>query len=133
MKYKTGLIDYVIVGSRSIEEYAFQVCNFLSLIENCIHYSDDKETFSTGNCMTIDVCYHNICSYFDQIEKMVEQKETYKRFNYRDYLSALHQNLLHIEKEDDDAKAIKRLCDKLLADAFESLVKTYPTLKFYKS
>lgn len=130
--FNTDLSEKVVIGSRTIEEAAFQVCNFMELLYKCIHFSDGKEIFSTGNCMKIDVVYHNINTYFDFIESKVEKKETYKRYNYRNYIDAINQNLIHLYSDDKNLDSVKMICDRLLYDAFDDLQKTYPSLKFKK-
>lgn len=65
--------DNVVIGSRTLEEYKFQIVNFMNMLYSNIHYSDDEEYFSTGNCMTISVVAHNLkCFIKDAYNKSQE-------------------------------------------------------------
>ena len=64
MKQKLNL-DYtdVVIGSHTLPEYKFQVCNFMNMLYDNINHSDEVR------CMTVDVVSHNLKFEIDRLTK----------------------------------------------------------------
>lgn len=117
--------DDVVIGSRTIEEYAFQVCNFMNMLYQNIHYSDNKKVFSTGDSMTLPVVYHNLKVELSLIEKKVIPQDEIK---YHSLIDSIKKNLESIKVEDEQSKEIKKKCDDDLFEAFKNIQSCYPNL-----
>ena len=75
MIYKIKNMDSVVIGSRTADEYAFQICNFLTMLYNNI----EKES----ETMTNKVIKHNLFSYINQLHNFDNQTElSTNRFNF---------------------------------------------------
>ena len=135
MKFDTTHRDRVVIGSNTEIEQAFQVCNFLNMMYSNIHYSDDKETFSSGYCMKISVVSHNLGTYFDAIVRFRERRGVeIPSQKFRLHFEAIAEELkrLELEKypEDEVTKAIKNNCDRALLSGYRALQEIYPEYGF---
>lgn len=57
----------VVIGSHTLPEYKFQVCNFMNMLYDNINHSDEV------SCMTVDVVAHNLKFEIDRVN--LEEKE----------------------------------------------------------
>lgn len=125
----------VVIGSRTTPEFAYQTCNFLTMLYRNIHYSDNMPTYSSGSSMVLSVVSHNLKFELSRLEKDKELYEPNFKKDYRLYFEAIAEELSVLERnhtpESEYTKSVKELCDKLLFNGFDILTKTYPEHGFY--
>lgn len=121
-----------VIGSRTEAEAAFQVCNFMNGLFRNIHYSDDKEYFSSGNCMTHRVNIHNLKVEIEYLIKYSRsQYNSDYVFNLLDCMNNLFKEMDAHNVEDGITKIKKAKCQSLWFKILDSLMNEFTLLMLF--
>lgn len=121
-----------VIGSRTEFEAAFQVCNFMNGLFRNIHYSDDKEFFSSGDCMTHSVNIHNLKVEIEYLVKYSGSKYNTEHTSYLlDCMGNLFREMVAHNIEDGITKIKKAKCQNLWFRVLDSLMSEFTLLMLY--
>lgn len=124
MKAISFSTDGVVIGSNTLHEYKMQVMNFMNMLYSNIHYSDGKDEFSTGNCMTVGVVHTNLTSEIKRaIAEVSKTKTIWMNLENNVYAlaDAIYANLSRCKVEDAHTREVKAHCDILWRDLLKTL------------
>lgn len=121
----------VVIGSRTEAEAAFQVCNFMNGLYRNIHYSDNKEYFSSGDCMTHRVNIHNLKVEIEYLIKYSGTEYSGNAFYLLNCMSKLFQEMVAHNIEDGVTKIKKAKCHNLWFRILDSLMSEFTLLMLY--
>ena len=123
-----------VIGSRTEVEAAFQVCNFMNGLFSNIHYSDNKEYFSSSDCMTYRVNIHNLKVEIEYLIKYSKSKYNSDYvFNLLDCMNSLFREMTTHNVEDGVTKIKKAKCHNLWFRILDSLMSEFTLLMLYAS
>ena len=114
----------VVIGSHTIDEYKFQIINFMNMLHDNIHKPFDN------NCMTADVVIHNLKWYINDILRQ-EKCEflDYDKVIF-DHITTLKNNLSFMKSfNKKNLKTIIKLNDVIWYELLKNLTK-YFNLKY---
>lgn len=121
-----------VIGSRTEAEAAFQVCNFMNGLFRNIHYSDNKEHFSSGDCMTYRVNIPNLKVEIEYLIKYSGSKYNSDYvFNLLDCMNNLFVEMVAHNIEDGVTKIKKAKCHNLWFRILDSLMSEFTLLMLY--
>ena len=121
----------VAIGSRTEAEAAFQVCNFMNGLFRNIHYSDNKDYFSSGSCMTHSVNMHNLKVEIEYLTKYSGETCNNSVFYLLDCMNNLFNEMISHNVEDGITKIKKAKCQSLWFKVLEILMSEFTLLMLY--
>ncbi len=109
--------ENVVIGSGSIAECEFQIMNFMNMLYNNIHYSDNRKggDFSTGECMTAPIVYSNLMFFLKKYESVADL--CYSLCHIGNKITAIYVNLDMLKYGYKDIDRVKALCDHIWLEA----------------
>ena len=108
----------VVIGSRTVTEYKFQILNFMNLRRNVIENDNDFSSFSYSN---LDPWCHNL-----QFEiRRVEKEEGIKIWHYNMDKIYSKINAIQVNLRTNLSEGTKHLCLKIWDDLLKELTKVF--------
>ena len=108
----------VVIGSRTVTEYKFQILNFMNLLRNVIENDNDFSSFSYSN---LDPWCHNL-----QFEiRRVEKEEGIKIWHYNMDKIYSKINAIQVNLRTNLSEGTKHLCLKIWDDLLKELTKVF--------
>lgn len=104
----------VVIGSRTLKEYKFQVINFMNMLHNNINKHD------VPTCMTIGAVTDNLKCFINDVEK-AKGSTLYSKEHYFKLIDAIHINVKHIDS--NNKKIVVRLCNQLWKELLDVLTR----------
>lgn len=120
-----------VIGSRTAEEAAFQVCEFMNGLYSNIHYSDNKEFFSSGDCMTYRVNIPNLKVEIEYLTKYSGETCSSDVFYLLDCMKSRFDEMTAHNIEDDITKLKKAKCHSLWFRVLNLLMSEFTLLMLY--
>lgn len=110
----------VVIGSHTIDEYKFQIINFMNMLHDNIHKPFDER------CMTANVVIHNLkCYIYDLLKHENNEFINYDKVIFY-YITTLKNNLSFIKNFDiKNVKAIIKLNDTIWNELLKNLTKSF--------
>ena len=94
----------VVIGSRTLKEYKFQVVNFMNMLHDSISNHEDP------TCMTVSVVTHNLKVFINDVEK-AKGSALYSKERWFKLIDAIYVNMKHIDGSNEST--IVKLCSEL--------------------
>lgn len=108
----------VVIGSRTVTEYKFQILNFMNLLRNTIEQDNDFSMFSYSN---LDPWCHNLKFEIGRVEK----SEDIKIWHYNMDKIYSKINAIQTNLKTSSSKETKQLCLKIWNDLLIELTKVF--------
>ena len=107
-------IEGVVIGSRTLPEYKFQILNFMNMLYNNINYPDNDY------CMAIGVVIHNLKVEIRHARSCIDKE--YYNYDRKVFMviDTIFVNMRHL---DWGKRKIKMLCNVLWLELLEELTK----------
>lgn len=112
----------VFIGSGTAEEYKFQILNFMYMLYYNIHYSDGKNSFSAGICMTVSAVVSNLKIFIKQAVIMTDINKG-KTAHIYNLINTIFNKLYNVEDylKSSYLKKLKKECDEIWKNPLEEL------------
>lgn len=120
-----------VIGSGTEVEAAFQVCNFMNGLFRNIHYSDNKDYFSSGDSMTHRVNIHNLKVEINHLIRYSGESCNNDVFYLLDCMNDLFKEMTVHNIEDGITKIKKAKCQSLWFKILNSLMTDFTMLMLY--
>lgn len=104
----------VVIGSRTLKEYKFQVINFMNMLH------DNINKYDVPTCMTIGAVTHNLKCFINDVEK-AKGSTLYSKEHYFKLIDAIHVNMKHVNA--DNKKEVIKLCDQLWEELLDVMTR----------
>lgn len=108
----------VVIGSRTVTEYKFQILNFMNLLRNVIENDNDFSMFSYSS---LDPWCHNLKFEIGRVEK----NEDIKIWHYNMDKIYSKINAMQTNLKTSSSKETKQLCLKIWNDLLTELTKAF--------
>ena len=112
--------DYpnVVIGSRTVTEYKFQILNFMNLLRDVIKKDNDFSVFNHSN---LDPWCYNLKYEIGRVEK----EEGIKIWHYNMDKIYSKINAIKVNLRTNSSKETKQLCLKIWDDLLKELTKVF--------
>jgi DNA-directed RNA polymerase subunit L len=108
----------VVIGSRTVTEYKFQILNFMNLLRDVIENDNDFSSFSYSN---LDPWCHNLQFEIGRVEK----EEAIKIWHYNMNKIYSKINAIQVNLRTNSSKETKHLCLKIWDELLKELTKVF--------
>lgn len=108
----------VVIGSRTVTEYKFQILNFMNLLRDVIEKDNDFSMFGHSN---LDPWCHNLQYEIGRVEK----EEGIKIWHYNMDKIYSKINAIQTNLRTSSSKETKQLCLKIWDDLLVELTKVF--------
>ena len=108
----------VVIGSRTVTEYKFQILNFMNLLRDVIEKDNDFSMFGHSN---LDPWCHNLKFEIGRVEK----EECIKIWHYNMDKIYSKINAIQTNLRTSSSKETKQLCLKIWDDLLKELTKVF--------
>jgi len=106
----------VVIGSRTVTEYKFQILNFMNLLRDVIENDNDFSMFDYSN---LDPWCHNLKYEIGRVEK----EEGIGHYNMDKIYSKI--NAIQVNLRTESSKETKQLCLKIWDNLLKELTKVF--------
>ena len=108
----------VVIGSRTVTEFKFQILNFMNLLRDVIEKDNDFSMFGHSN---LDPWCHNLKYEIGRVEK----EEGIKIWHYNMDKIYSKINAIQVNLRTNSSKETKQLCLKIWDDLLKELTKVF--------
>lgn len=108
--------DNVVIGSRTLEEYKFQVINFMNMLYDNINYPD------RDSCMTVDAVADNLTFELKRLIKELKLDDLTNTTIWSK-IDAIRNDVKRMN--DDNRSSIQKACNKLWRDILKELTNEF--------
>lgn len=125
VKNITPSYDDVVIGSGTLEEYKFQVLNFMSMLYDCIEKDNNYSPMGYSN---LRPWVDNLCFEIKRVDKELPCSEYYSiDRNVYSRIHAIETNLeaLTLADTDNHIKEVKKHCFSIWKELLIELTKLY--------